>query len=297
MPRTFDDQGRRTDEVRPAVFDPADYHVIDFLDAKPAKGIPPQYLGSPEVAAYVKREREKRMKYFPVWDGSCAHCGYYSLRWVAVVQQNSTGQVIPFGQICEERVGFATRTDFDQFFSQSALMRKAAENRKRAAETFEWWVVRDPKNAEAAEFLMNYEGDNHFFNDVRRKMVQWGDLSDRQVAAVLKARDRKVEEANAPEPAGPTTPAPEGRVEVEGEVVFLKWYENEYGSSLKMIVLLEDGNKVFSTVPSAIYWIGQHPNQRVIEKGDRVRFTATFELSDRDEHFSFGKRPSKASVI
>ena len=66
-----------------------------------------------------------------------------------------------------------------------------------------------------------------------------------------------------------------------------KWVENGFGGSLKMLVQHEDGWKVWGSVPSSID----------VDKGSRVRFTATVEQSNDDALFGFFKRPAKAEVL
>ena len=66
-----------------------------------------------------------------------------------------------------------------------------------------------------------------------------------------------------------------------------RWYDNDYGGSLKMIVRDDTGFRVFVSVPSSIE----------VDKGSRVTFTANITPASDDPTFSFGKRPTKASVL
>ena len=78
------------------------------------------------------------------------------------------------------------------------------------------------------------------------------------------------------------------RVTVTGTVSKVAVHENDYGYRKVMTVVLDNGARVWGTVPAAIYEVGA---------GDTVTFTATFSRSDRDETFGFFKRPSKASMV
>ncbi len=78
---------------------------------------------------------------------------------------------------------------------------------------------------------------------------------------------------------------PVGRVEVTGTVLSTKWVENQYGSTLKMLVEDRRGFKVFGSVPSALDNV----------RGRSVSFTAALEPSQDDEKFGFFKRPTKAT--
>lgn len=96
------------------------------------------------------------------------------------------------------------------------------------------------------------------------------------------------------------TEAPEGRTEVEGVIVATKTYENDFGVTEKMTVLADAGFKVFVTIPSQIgSWECNEDGSYTAPagRGDRVRFTATFERSNDDSTFAFGKRPAKAQII
>lgn len=79
-------------------------------------------------------------------------------------------------------------------------------------------------------------------------------------------------------------PVVEGRYEIQGEVLSVKFQESQFGGSLKMLVAV-DGYKVWGSVPSDLYGV---------ERGDRVAFTATVEASGDDASFGFYKRPTKA---
>lgn len=136
--------------------------------------------------------------------------------------------------------------------------------------------------------------------DIVRKLVRYGDLSEKQwkfldslvqrcsFEAVQKHIDnimakREEERANA-------SPAPTGRVEVVGEIVSTKWKESQFGCVRKMLVKADDGYKVWASVPSTI-------DGDDLEKGTKVQFTATLTPSDNDETFAFGSRPAKAKIL
>lgn len=65
----------------------------------------------------------------------------------------------------------------------------------------------------------------------------------------------------------------------------------DYGSTVKMLVRLDDNNKVWGTVPLAL----DCPDGGY--RGHRVEFTGTIERSRDDEHFGFFSRPTKASLV
>ena len=80
----------------------------------------------------------------------------------------------------------------------------------------------------------------------------------------------------------PTTPAPAGKTIVKGRIASTKEVTSDWGTTWKMLVVLVDGNKVWCSIPEGVTG----------DTGEEVTFKATFERSNKDEHFSFGSRPS-----
>ena len=91
---------------------------------------------------------------------------------------------------------------------------------------------------------------------------------------------------------------PTGRMEVTGEVLKVDWKENAYGGRLVMTVKTEGGYLLWGSVPRGITDVDNPDGtRRQLDRGDKVKFTATLEQSDRDTKFGFFKRPSKATVV
>lgn len=80
----------------------------------------------------------------------------------------------------------------------------------------------------------------------------------------------------------------DGRRELTGEVLGRRVQEGHWSNTEKMLVRLDDGNKVWGTVPIDLL---------DVEVGQRVQFTATVEVSAKDEHFGFFSRPKKGKVL
>lgn len=106
------------------------------------------------------------------------------------------------------------------------------------------------------------------------------------VNTALKAFDREVIKAKnlADEAKAPKLEA--GRKAILGTVLSLKWIENEFGSTLKMLVKTSEGNRIFGTIPASI--------RTITEVGSDVSFTATIE--PKEDHFGFFSRPTKALI-
>ena len=151
---------------------------------------------------------------------------------------------------------------------------------------------------------MEEYGENDFLRDLLRKCVQYGSLSEKQLAAARKAMDRTMLfRAERLAEAATAADVPTGRIEVTGEIMSIK----DKGWGPKMIVKHADGWKVWGSVPSSLteavayrsQWVGEMPSiahEATVAVGDTVKFTATITASDDDPKFGFFKRPTAAEV-
>lgn len=144
-----------------------------------------------------------------------------------------------------------------------------------------------------------------FITDVAWKLRANGELSPRQlssletaIARTIKAEEREAHRAerkallDAGQRPADYSPAPSGRVEVTGEIVSVKGYENSFSpyagaTTWKMLVRADAGYKVWATIPNGIRGI----------KGERIRFTAMLTPKTEDPEFAIAKRPSKAETL
>lgn len=119
------------------------------------------------------------------------------------------------------------------------------------------------------------------------KLAKYFSLSRRQIAFARKlVRQADEREALAAERKAKLVDAADwedGRFEIEGKILSVKWKDNDFGGSYKMIVELADGRRCWGSVPSKL---GDS------EVGDVVRFKATFSKSNDDDKFAFFKRPT-----
>ena len=215
---------------------------------------------------------------------TCGHCGS-RLRFAAVMAHEQSMEFIVVGQDClTNRFNEMSAADFK-------ALRDAA---KKAAQEAKKVEQRAALIAEHPELAGAAESGNTFIQDVMRKFYRYGELSDRQIAAVKTALVRDAEQAERKEvwatEAELAADAPTGKVTVTGEIVSVKSQETMFGSTLKMIVKTEDGWKLWVTVPSGITAQDGLP-------GHKVTLTATVTPSDRDPKFAFGKRPSNAKLV
>lgn len=296
----------RTDIHRPsaAEFDPQAYGLEGVFDLN----ADPHYRAE-DVARRVKLinslvERGFRFAEHQV-SGQCGHCGAHT-RYVALLSRVDAHELIYVGETCLDNRFSRTKSEFD------ALRRSAQLDREKQTVKMAWLAsceqypaltyasysedivdayiseVRDPNKA--THLLAGAGWALATAHDIARKGRIYGSISERQAAfldKLLREIDEKLTAYAARTPDSEAGPVPTGRVQLQGEVVSLKWKETDFGSVLKMTVLLENGSRVWGTVPSALD----------VEKGDVVAFTATVTASDDKPDFGFFKRPTHAAVV
>lgn len=101
-----------------------------------------------------------------------------------------------------------------------------------------------------------------------------------------------------PQPAPPGSLAPvadrrpvprlRGRVELEGEVLSIRYVDRGHGRVPKMTVRHDEGWEVTGTVPASL---------ADVQRGDRVRFLARLEPSESDPARGEFHRPTQARIL
>jgi hypothetical protein len=211
---------------------------------------------------------------------TCDHCGA-RLRYVAVLKHLPTRTLIKVGEQCLDNRFDLASADFHRLRKAASLNRDRMRLADKRAQALE-----DPTTAEVVAYLDANASRSEFYSSVLSAFNRYGELTERQVAAVLKAKARDAEYAAKREAeaiAHPPAPCPEGRMVVSGEVVKIDVSPTPYGDREVMTVRDDRGFKVWGTQPRALY---------EAKVGDHVEFTATLERSDRDECFGFFKRPT-----
>lgn len=289
--------------------DPAAVTVVGFMDLNPPKLNPDALFGLPAdmydvVVESFRVEREaweaNNVKLFgrPFPGHKCEHCGA-RLRWAGIVRYNPTGQHFVVGETCaEERMTLENRVEFD-----ARLVKMAAEHRAEVLRRAEAKAAFYRDHAAEATYLFDEERPyDGFFDDLKRKLETYGELSEKQLACITRNVEREAaKQARIAEHQAQMINAPAltvGRHVIEGTVLSTKVVESAYGDQLKMLVELADGNRVYGSVPAkleSVWTPGEAP--RLIDRGDVVRFSAAVEVSNDDTHFGFYKRPTKAEFI
>lgn len=278
--------------TRSATFDPADYRVEGIFDNHEGMSGWTYLDESVEGASsgwHLNATEAFEAETQALWADfkGCAHCGKRGGFIIdCYVRHVPSGELLYFGSGCvadafaDSKVALKVRQA-----GKAAAIRKARDE----------WTAANPEQAAA---LDEYEADveaggevDSFLDDLSRARRLYGALTVGQTPWPVKALAKRAEwVAKRAAQAAALAQAPElaeGRYEVEGTVVSVKWVDSDFGGNLKMLVELADGNRVFGTVPSSLD----------AEAGDRVAFTAQVERSKGDEHFGYYKRPTKARKI
>jgi len=230
---------------------------------------------------------------------TCSHCGS-GIRYIAEFVNIENGTKKNIGQTClMNSVDSSVANEFKKA-RKKAKLHTEHENKKQKRIDF---IAANPVVQTLIDYVdahstgkdaFGYEG-SAFLISLYFGFKKFAELSEKQLASIEPAIARESEmiqkaaERAAAKDAliNSGVQAPEGKTTVEGEVVGLKEYENDYGITYKMIVKSDAGWTVYVTIPSGI-----NPS-----KGDRVRFNATLTRSQDDPLFAFGKRPTKAEVL
>lgn len=326
----------RTDIHRPAVFNPADYEAIDYLDNQRPQWVEPAFPPSMPLdirrditrslyeryQEYVVTWEQRILEHFPDWQTGgddhssifqCNHCGT-PIRWVVVVRHAPSGKNLAIGEQCaDNRLGL-TRDQFAaKFIKDKAARDAAALERERIRTEFQ------AANPDVVAFLAGVSTewdskDPEFLQSVKQQLDKKGELSEGQVAAVQKfiASRQAKEEKRQAETAllADVAPITEGRRQITGEIVSTKFQDSDFGDTLKMLVREDDGNKVWGTVPQNLqdmtrgtHWFDEKGMSQFTPavvgelKGHRVTFKATITASKDDPHFGFFKRPTGAELV
>jgi hypothetical protein len=273
---------KRTDPHRKGAIVPGNYsYVLSYFTG-----------GADEPALGVKDIVEMRQNGAKFSDnggsiGKCAACGAW-FKEGDVWYHEPTGEHIHLGHDCADKYGMMVdRSAFELELGRHRAAAAVIIQRKINDEKRQAFLDATPSLAE--DFALK---DKHnIIANIYDSFVSWCSISEKQIALVHKL----AEEIRNPAPKEAelclVTP-PEGRVAVEGDVVGTKVVDTQFGSAVKMLVLvtLPSGSvyKLWGTAPSSL--LGDKPL-----KGNKVSFTAT--VTPKELGFGFFSRPAKAAFV
>lgn len=288
---------QRTDIHSPKNLDPANYEFEDVI-----------YLYPTTAEIWTEFDRQhydfcmEQVKADGFKGGNfdtkrtCDHCGA-SFRY-GMLYRHVSGEIVVVGNICA-----------DQTFSVSSKAALELKKLKKRVSTFRGKIKSEAARAKRWEDLEELYPDvaaifevfdHYIIQDIKQRYLDWGKISDKQLALVRKIAQDIEEKANTPEPEWQEVT--EGKRDVTGTILTVKFQNSMYGTSQKMLVHLDGDQKVWGTCPEALSWktneYGQAEARDFKEmRGMRISFRATFERSKDDAKFGFFKRPTKVVVV
>lgn len=315
----------RTDIHRPSAIIPADYQYVAVWTLK-IEG-----LGDCEFIIREREICKAHMastggKLVHMSHGSCGICGNVQAIYLVLFYHEKSNEYIVAGVDCASKLDMAyDEHGMDVFKRRVADAREAVAGKKKAiailsdAGLIDAWTIYTEKYPEhtegctvklvpedAAEYIGQEEPatctcnvterrnafDNYeerVIRDIVMKLVKYGSISDNQKGFISKllgniAR-RPIIEAQRKAEHEAAAPVEAGRYEVCGTVLTVKevsgpsFSYGDDGTRTKVLIRLDNGAKV---------WGSRFAN---VEKGNRIRFTASFEQSKNDPKFGFFKRP------
>lgn len=323
---------KRTDIHRPSAeeFDPQAYEFEDAFDLNAgADGDLGELQRRMEV---VNRCLANGFKFTGVHGiGRCSHCGA-GVRYAALMLHADTKGMIWVGEQCLGNRFSMTKANFQTLRKNASLNRERRKKSERLAEiveamsdevraAYEWAVsksaaeginpnawgegIAGPKDWEdctQAERDVRRDKGWAIAEDIARKIGQYTQpLSPKQEAFIVKlhgefkGREAKRAEEAVKIEAGEIKPVPTGKATVTGEVASVKWIDSEFGGAYKMLVISDEGFKVYGSVPSSLKTAVEYETETL--KGRRVQFNGTFEPKDNEPTFGFFSRPTKAKLL
>lgn len=277
----------------PSNFKPEDYEVYDYFDNK----FPEYHFGMTVECfeAICNEWRATKARLFPDSQDiyHCAHCGNGLVRYIVCCLHKPTGKNVVFGDICVARLGFTNHNDF-----KAAQIRAKAELAHKRIVIYQKYLKTIEKYPALEAAVKNIGNPAHeknmFAHDVVGKLKTYGELSERQITALVAAlkRDEEYAARKATEVPEVVGDAPQGREVVEGVVLCKKLKEGDFGDTFKMLVKLTNNSKVWCTCPSE----GLIGGSMAIEVGAKIKVRATWTRKLEDKTFAFGKRPYLISV-
>lgn len=282
----------RTDIHRPSAIVPDEYEYVG-QEYIPVHGIGDCYA----LQAMRERIREHMARtggsYSPhSHGGNCMVCGSVNAIYTVLFYHRPSNTYVRMGQDC------ATKCDMGGDFKNSAFRAAVDDARKAHAGKAKAQAILSDKGLSAAWDIFaatdtaQFKYEEATIRNIVGKLVQYGSASEKQFEFIGKLLaqipNRNAVAAQRQAEADAAAPCPSGRMVIEGTVLTVKVDDGGYyGPTTKILVKHDSGWKVWGTRPSGTN----------AERGDKVRFTATVKVSDKDPKFGYYSRPLKAEVL
>jgi hypothetical protein len=320
----------RTDAHRPSAIEPADYHFVGFEVLKIEDIGDAHFLMAERARIRADMERTGGTYSRHQHGGNCHICGAHAI-YTALFHHKPSNAYVRTGLECADKLDCsgveAFRRDVKTALEARAGKRKALAV-LTAAGLVGAWEVCEAEQRRSAEYRIacdawsaanpepEYRSTDRGYGmepvgapkwtparreestvcDIVGKLVKYGSISDAQTNYLRRlvdqiARRPQIEAQRAAEQeAAAPVPATTGRVEIVGEVLSIRLpSEDDFYQQTKLLVRHADGWKVWTSCPASI--VGD------VAKGNKIKFSATLKVSDKDPKFAFASRPSKAAIL
>lgn len=195
------------------------------------------------------------------------------LRWACQIVHEPTGKHYWVGRAYIRKI---ESLQASQFAVDSACQKLVEKMQRRA--NIATLVEQYGPEIEQAFTYAKEQWSPALLKDLASTGIGTGRLSEKQAALALRIWR---EDITRREQAG-SVKAPLGQQTVTGKILSVKVKSGRFGQTLKMVVDLGNGIKVWGTAPMPL-------DDR--NEGDEVTFSANFTQSDRDPLFGFYNRP------
>jgi hypothetical protein len=291
---------KRTDKFRPSVIDPTLFVFIGMTYHGSSENFPWDELGADMDAYDAHKAQTGGVDASHGWPGRCDCCGSRFL-FGGKFYAASLNTYIEIGHICGRKLNLGDPAAFKNFREQVNTYKIHKERIAKAraftdthglTAALEMYLDKNNRSMEFPERTLR---------DMMGKLVQWGgDMSEKQIAFAAKLlaqiADRPRLEAEKAERDANKLPVPivDKRITVEGLIISTRedegcWTDTGFyrNACTKMLVEHVDGWRVWGTMPSGLS----------AKKGDRVRFNARLERSNKDPLFGFFARATKPELV
>ncbi len=322
---------RRTDPHRPSVLRAADYEYVGVECARLDSAADVYHAA--EDRARIRAHMARTGGTYSTHDhgGTCHVCGasaIYTVLWY----HRPTGVYVRTGEDCADSISRAwDRSALSALRQRVADARDAAAGRRKAAALLADWGVSDvlriaeehPARRQAWEAEREahraaiaggaiapppppaaWRGrqlqDEATVLDLYRRLVRYGSLTDRQrqylTTLLERIRTAPARAARWEAEREAAEPCPTGRVEIAGRILKYELRATDWGVRPVWTVRDDRGWIVWGTRPATLLDANGESYYEQPRAGDRVRYTATVEPSDRDPKFGFARRPTAAEI-
>lgn len=207
--------------------------------------------------------------------GTHCNCCNRVIKYVAVGLNEATQTYHAIGRNCAEIFQYSpsVKKNLDKMEKKTLLAKKRVLNAKKVQAIYD-------KHEGLEEALKT---DNNIVQDIRSRVIQYHNISDKQVALVMKIAKQDAE-FKAQREAELADASPIDFKTIADKVltiVSIKPKEGFYGTQNKVLLKAEEGWKLYGNIPM----------NTEFKAGDSILFSCnTITKSDKDEYFGFFKR-------